>query len=135
MWYMGLDVNGNPNRWDSTFFENSIEVSDDIWNLHMQHPNYIWNGTTLIEYVPPYIEPVPYIPLSISPRQARLQLFKDGRLETVDYLISQQPKSVQLEWEYATSIERNNTLVIQLCTVMGMSIEDIDIMFQKASLL
>lgn len=133
MWYMGLNENNIPIRWDNIPFENSIEVTDEVWNIHMQHPFYIWNGTALIEYIPPYIEPVPYVPEQITMRQARLQLIALGVYQQVNAAVEQMGETAQVEWEYAAVVEKNNPLVIAMGQLLGWSETQADEFFIAAN--
>jgi hypothetical protein len=92
----------------------------------MNH-NIIDLGYEIYEEVPQQNEEV--VPVVISPRQVRLVLLQRGLLESVETILSQQPRSVQLEWEYATYFERNNPLVVQICTVLGLDSAGIDLLF------
>jgi hypothetical protein len=81
------------------------------------------------EFYEDVIEHEYIIPSQISPRQARLALLQLNMLDTVEAALSAQPKQVQLEWEYATYVERCNPLVISLCQMLGMNDEEIDQLF------
>jgi hypothetical protein len=65
----------------------------------------------------------------ITPRQARLVLLQAGLLDAVDALVAQQPKAVQLTWEYSTEVQRNNPLLAPLLIALGKTPEEIDAMF------
>lgn len=58
MW-MHLDINGKPNGWSLTDSVEYIPVADEIWELHKLHPDYVWNGTTLVEAASVVYEPDP----------------------------------------------------------------------------
>ena len=63
--------------------------------------------------------PTPSVPASITMRQARLALLSIGLLDDVDAAIAAIPdpvqrKAAEIEWEYATVIERNSPLVQSL---------------------
>lgn len=65
-------------------------------------------------------------------RQARLQLLEVGLLDDVEAFISSDRKS-QIEWEYATSVERYSPLVEAIKGALSLSNEQIDDMFLEAS--
>ena len=80
-----------------------------------------------IKFIPP-IEVIQ----SITPLQAKLQLFELGLLDEVDTLVSTDRK-VQLYWEYALTIERNNEILLSMATQLGLTNEQLDDMFIQAS--
>jgi len=55
-WYLGLkgDV---PVGWSNEPVDGYIEVSQEVRDIHEVHPDYVWNGTTLVAPVAP--EPAP----------------------------------------------------------------------------
>ena len=79
------------------------------------------------------------IPQSITPRQARLALLDAGLLSQVDTAInsleSPAKETAQIEWEYATSIERSSEWVSQLGGALGLDSAGIDDLFKTASTL
>lgn len=80
--------------------------------------------------------PVPVVPQVITPRQARLALLRAGLLASVDSALTSLPEpqksAAQVEWEYATKVERNSALVNQLGAALGLSQEQIDALFIQA---
>lgn len=77
------------------------------------------------------------IPQSITPRQARLGLLGAGLLSQVDpaieSLASPAKEQAQIEWEYATSIERDSEWINQLGTALGLDSAGIDELFKQAA--
>jgi hypothetical protein len=75
----------------------------------------------------------------VTPRQARLELSKRNLLTNIDTIIAslpaEQQELVQIEWEYAVSIERNSPWVIQLGSALGLDEEGLDELFKAAALL
>ena len=81
---------------------------------------------------------VPVVPQSVTMRQARLALLGAGLLDDVDAAIAAIPdpaqrKAAQIEWEYATVIERNSPLATSLAAGLGLTAADIDALFEAAS--
>lgn len=83
-------------------------------------------------------EPVPVAPdlgpvTRVTMRQARLALLAAGRLDDVDAAVAQAPRAVQIEWEYATTVERASPLVAAIGA--GLSLDDaaIDALFEAAA--
>lgn len=75
----------------------------------------------------------------ITPRQARLELAKRGQLSNIDTIIESLPADqqevVQIEWEYAVSIERKSPWVIQLGSALGLDEVGLDELFKLAATL
>lgn len=90
----------------------------------------IWTGTAWgFEALPP--------PSSITMRQARLVLLGAGLLEAVNQAIlgmdGDMGVAARIEWEYATSIDRDNPLFAQLAGALNLEPEQIDDLFRAAS--
>jgi hypothetical protein len=75
----------------------------------------------------------------VTPRQARLALLSAGQLVNIDAAISalEEPTKsfVEIEWEYAVSIERMSPWVIAMTESLGMTAEEVDQLFEGAALL
>lgn len=74
----------------------------------------------------------PVVPSSITPRQARLYLLQTGMLEQVEVLVAEN-KAFQIEWEYATEVERSNPLTQGMIAGLGLTEAQADVMFLEAS--
>lgn len=76
------------------------------------------------------------IPKSITARQARLALLQIGKLAEVTAAISnlQSPikEQVEIEWEYATDIFRNNGFIDALGSALGLDKNALDDLFIAA---
>ena len=77
------------------------------------------------------------IPKSITARQARLALLQIGKLAGVTAAIAnlQSPmkEQVEVEWEYAADIYRNNGFIDTLGAALGLSDAQLDDLFLQAS--
>ncbi len=93
----------------------------------MELKNY--GELTIADYVPPPTPPV----TQITMRQCRLQLLASNLLDDVESMITQADRAVQIEWEYATTVDRNSPLVTAIGASLGLTDEMIDQMFQDAS--
>lgn len=82
--------------------------------------------------IPPLPTPEP-VPDSVSMRQVRLQLLALGSLATVNGAIATMPEAAQIEWEYATEVERTNPLVPAMAGLLGWSEADTDLYFSEAA--
>ena len=76
------------------------------------------------------------IPKSITARQARLALLQIGKLADVTAAIAnlQSPmkEQVEIEWEYAADIYRNNGFIDTLGAALGLNKEALDDLFITA---
>ena len=70
--------------------------------------------------------------VSISPRQARLKLLREGLLDNLESLIATN-REWGIEWEFATEVLRNSPLVEAVATQAGLTEDQIDQMFLEAS--
>lgn len=77
----------------------------------------------------------PVVPSEVSPRQARLALLGAGILDQVDAAIAQQPKAVQVAWDYSVSVRRDNPLIAQIAAGLGMTEAQVDQLFITAATL
>lgn len=90
---------------------------------------------TIAAYVKPKEPPeVVYVPTSITQRQCRLMLHKMGKYkEVVTFIENSEDDEIKIEWEYASTIERNNPLVSTLGEQLGLTKEQLDNLFVEAS--
>ena len=72
------------------------------------------------------------VPQEITPLQSKLQLLEIGLLDEVEALVTADRK-VQLYWEYASVIERDNEILLMMATSLGMTEEQLDDLFIKGS--
>ena len=70
--------------------------------------------------------------VSITNRQARLQLLSMGLLKSVNDFIAEN-EAAQIEWEYATTIEKTNSLILALQNALNLSDAQVSEMFKQAS--
>lgn len=98
----------------------------------------VWAATQwVVQPVP--AAPSPVVPASVTMRQARLALLQAGKLSAVDAAIAAladpQKSEAQIEWQYASSVERGSSLVATLGPALGMTDADMDALFIMASAL
>lgn len=81
----------------------------------------------------------PTVPASISMRQARLALLGAGLLSSVDAAIAAMPspakEAAQIEWDYASEVQRENALIASLASGLGLTEVQIDDLFITAATL
>ena len=89
-------------------------------------------------YVPPKPEPT-YVPSVVSMRQARLALLGAGFYDDVNAAIaglpSPQKEAAQIEWEYATEVQRSSGLVPMMGAALSLTEAQLDSLFVTASTL
>jgi hypothetical protein len=78
--------------------------------------------------------PIPIqVPASVSMRQARLALASAGLLDAVSSSVSAGSQNVQIEWEYATAIDRYWPTLLSLQLALGWSDAQMDALFVAAA--
>jgi len=76
------------------------------------------------------------LPTSITMRQTKLALLSKGLLDVVENAITNMnDKAAEIEWQNSSVVERNNLLVNNMCSALGMSNEEIDEFFIFANTL
>lgn len=90
----------------------------------------------LNEWVASYVTPPPdpiVVPQIVSMRQARRALNSIGLLQTIDSLIKTLSIDDQIEWEYATEVQRNYPLLKNIQQSAGLTDKQIDDLFILAN--
>jgi hypothetical protein len=84
----------------------------------------------------PAYDPTAQVPFSVTPRQARLALLGAGLLPAVEAAIDRLPEpqktAAKITWEFSTEVQRNNGLIPQMATALGMTKAQIDQLFIAA---
>ena len=127
---------------DDIIFAAKTELTDkqinDVVNSSLSNIEYekLRKSNELVQRA--LVEPA-RVPESVTPRQARLELAKRGLLDNVASIISVIPEPdkslIEIEWEYAVSIERASPWVIQLGTALGLDEAGLDDLFKEAAAL
>lgn len=89
-------------------------------------------GTFTLPSLP---DPVPGTPQSVTMRQARLALLQAGLLSTINAGISAMPEDVQIEWEFAATVDRASPLVATLAAALSLDEVALDQLFVVAALI
>ena len=98
--------------------------------LSQFNPDYVWAVT----YEKPPLKP-------LTRRQFRLALVMNGfALADIETLIAQieddmQRQIIQIEWQDATVFERNNSSLLTMAVIMGLSSAQIDELWEQAATL
>jgi hypothetical protein len=96
------------------------------------------NGTWVFENIPEPEQLEPFKPTAVTMRQARLALLQAGLLSQVDTAINSitdplEKQAAQIEWEYATVVDRNSQFVQNLAAGLELTEEQLDQLFTTAS--
>ena len=82
-------------------------------------------------------EPTITVPQAVTMRQARLAMLGANILHLVDGAIaamaSPAKEAAQINWEYASEVQRDDTLVGALASGLGMTSADVDALFIAAA--
>jgi len=73
------------------------------------------------------------VPWVVEMAQARLALLSAGLLDTVESNLASMSQSAQIEWEYRTTVRRDNALVAAMKTQLGWTDEQLDNLFIAAA--
>ena len=80
------------------------------------------------------LEPAPvFVPQQVTMRQARLELLSRDLLDDVDAVIAVAGRAAQIEWEYASTVARDNPVIAVVQQQQGMTDEQIDDLFREAA--
>lgn len=87
------------------------------------------------EFIEPEPAPLPPNPTVVSMRQARLALLQEGLLNNVNSAIEQGNEADKITWEYATEVNRSDSLVQNMAIALQLSEQQLDDLFLLASTL
>lgn len=75
------------------------------------------------------------IPHAVTMRQAKLALLQAGLLDDVDAVIAAEatPKSIKIEWEYASEVQRDWVNTLGLAEMLGLTDAQLDDLFILAA--
>lgn len=128
-----------------------LRIKETQLKCHSYHPTQMgmlradaaYYGTPLTDYeaqiaemeagyVPPAPLPTP-VPHVITIRQAKLVLLAAGLLDDVDAAVAQADRATQIEWEYATEVNRTWHTLVTLQAALGLSDQQVDDLFIQGS--
>jgi hypothetical protein len=82
---------------------------------------------------------IPQLDGVVSMRQARLALAQAGHLATIDAIVASLPDAekevFEIEWEYATTVEKDSAWVQQMAAALGLDDAGLDALFDLAATL
>lgn len=74
------------------------------------------------------------VPNQITARQARIVLHRHGLLNSINQLCASDPVW-QIEWEYATYVDRYSPLINGMCLALGLTEDEVDALFKEGELI
>lgn len=109
----------------------------DTEDLHTYFDVDAWvplEAYCIMQEIAPYVAPevIVVIPTQITMRQTRLYLLSIDLLDTVETIVSQN-KAWQIEWEYASEVQRTNQLIVAMQQELELTSAQVDEMFLEAS--
>lgn len=116
----------------------AIPITEETWRAWIADTaRQRWDAEAgaLVAYVPPP-QPVT-VPAAVTARQARLALHAAGLLAQVEAAVAGAGGATQIEWEYATIIERASPLLAAIAGPGGLDLtaEQVDALFLQAATL
>ena len=135
------DRQGNPEAFVQVLFADAAtgaSIPHAQWLSGLAYADYLADNTVLPALIAPWEAEAKarfYDASVITPRQARLALLDAGLLDAVEAYVATQPRAVQLEWEYASEIRRDNALLSTAATALGMTSEQLQALFTQAATL
>jgi len=106
-------------------------VSVDSLPPDFSPERFAWRDGALVQReVAPPPEPVPQ---RVSALQARRALLAADMLDQVEAAIARQPRAVQITWEYATEIHRDDPMLIEVAQAIGLNTNTLDDLFRAAA--
>ena len=81
-----------------------------------------------------FLNPTPLV-TAVSSRQFKLQLLSAGLLDAVDAWVAQQPRDVQIAYEYSGTFVKDSPMMTAGFAAMGFTPPEIDEFFRAAAAL
>jgi hypothetical protein len=138
--YVVIDEEGRAVAFYAANFNSSIPpeavpISDAVWaEWSAASQRKLWAGGELLDVPEAGPGPAP-IPSSITARQARLALLQADLLDQVDAAVAKADRAAQVEWQYASTIDRHSTLVASLAASVPLTDAQLDQLFKAAAAL
>lgn len=76
--------------------------------------------------------PMPPVPQEVSMRQAQQALLREGMLDTVEQVVAQADRSIQIDWYKGQTVRRDWPALAVVQSLLGMTDRQIDELFVLA---
>jgi len=83
--------------------------------------------------LPDYVSAEPAVPSTVTMRQARLALASAGLLAAVNAAVAAGGETLQIEWEFAATVDRTWPTLSALQAALGLSDAQVDALFVRAA--
>jgi hypothetical protein len=134
------EVTSTPDGWRTpdAIYPRAAGVTDVIYLAQLPEDfsltRYEWReGLVRLPDPPPEpLAPEP-VPQRVSALQARRALLAAGMLDQVEAAVARQPRTVQITWEYATEIYRDDPMLVEVAQAIGLNTNTLDDLFRAAA--
>jgi len=134
------EVTPTPDGWRTpeAIYPRAAGVTDVIYLARLPEDfsptRYEWRDGLVRLPDPPPEPPLPEpVPQRVSAIQARRALLAADMLDQVEAAIARQPRAVQIAWEYATEIHRDDPMLVEVAQAIGMSTNTLNDLFRAAA--
>ena len=134
------EIEPTPDGWRTpeAIYPRAAGVTDVIYLARLpddfRPERYEWrDGLVRLPDPPPEPPPPEPVPQRVSALQARRALLAAGILDQVEAAIARQPRAVQITWEYATEIHRDDPMLIEVAQAIGLNTNTLDDLFRAAA--
>jgi hypothetical protein len=119
---------------DWRFVERWI-VDEPASPWHQVASNTVTSDGTKVIVTVNYEEAATIVPMTVTPRQARLALLGAGLLDDVETAVNAAGGATKITWDYATEVNRTDPLIIAIGASLSLTSLQIDDLFRQASTL
>jgi len=125
-------------RTPEAIYPRSAGVTDVIYLAQLpgdfSPSRYEWReGLVRLPDPPPEPPPPEPVPQCVTALQARRALLAAGMLDQVEAAVARQPRAVQITWEYATEIYRDDPMLVEVAQGIGLNTSTLDDLFRAAA--
>jgi len=134
------EVTTTPDGWRTpeAIYPRAAGVTDVIYLARLPDDfspaRYEWRDRLVRLPDPPPEPPPPEpVPQCVTALQARRALLAAGMLDQVEAFVARQPRAVQITWEYATKIYRDDPMLVEVAQEIGLNTNTLDDLFRAAA--
>jgi hypothetical protein len=134
------EVTPTPDGWRTpeAIYPRAAGVTDVIYLARLPEDfsptRYEWrDGLVRLPDPPPPPPPPEPVPQRVTALQARRALLAADMLDQVEAAIARQSRAIQIAWEYATEIYRDDPALAEAAQALGLDANTLDDLFRAAS--